>query len=209
MNLLEIYFAFTLGLVGSLHCLQMCGPIVLSYSLPLASHSRGRQMAAHLAYNLGRITTYAALGAVAGSAGAAVGLMGRLAGIEHVAAMVAGSLMIVAGIFMSGLIPRGQLARLYSFRPASRIAKAIGRPMQSPTAASKFTMGLALGFLPCGLIYAALLKAVFDAKRVPLRLLGRIGDYREYHRPDFASVEATVKPSTELKSFDFLYTSNE
>jgi sulfite exporter TauE/SafE len=163
MNLLEVYFAFTLGLVGSLHCVQMCGPIVLSYSLPLASHSRGRQMAAHLAYNLGRTTTYAALGAVAGSAGAAVGLMGRLAGIEHVAAMVAGSLMIVAGIFMSGLIPRGQLARLYSFRPASWIAKAIGRPMQSPTAASKFTMGLALGFLPCGLIYAALLKAMETA----------------------------------------------
>ncbi|MFH1732866.1 MAG: hypothetical protein ABIF82_14610 [Planctomycetota bacterium] len=52
---------------------------------------------------------------------------------------------------------------------------------------------------------AALLKAVFDAKRVPLRLLGRIGDYREYHRPDFASVEDTVKPSTELKSFDFYF----
>jgi len=52
---------------------------------------------------------------------------------------------------------------------------------------------------------AALLKAVFDAKRVPLQLLGRIGDYREYHRPDFVSVEATVKPSTELKSFDFYF----
>ena len=52
---------------------------------------------------------------------------------------------------------------------------------------------------------AALLKAVFDAKRVPLRLLGRIGDYREYHRPDFASVEDTVKASTELKPFNFYF----
>ena len=71
--------------------------------------------------------------------------------------------MIVAGILMSGWIPRGQLARIFSFRPASRIAKAIGRPMQSPTAGSKFSMGLLLGFLPCGLVYAALLKAVETA----------------------------------------------
>jgi predicted nucleotidyltransferase component of viral defense system len=52
---------------------------------------------------------------------------------------------------------------------------------------------------------SSLLKNVFEAKRVPLALIGRIGQYREYHRPDFASVQATVKPNTRLKDFDFYF----
>ena len=163
MASLDLYFAFTLGLVGSLHCVQMCGPIVLAYSLPLASHSRGRQMAAHLSYNFGRITTYALLGAVAGSLGAAVGLVGKLSGIEHVVTIVVGILMIFAGLLMSGWIPQGRLAGIFTFKPASKISGAIGRLMKSPTAKSKIFMGLLLGFLPCGLIYAALLKAIETA----------------------------------------------
>jgi len=50
-----------------------------------------------------------------------------------------------------------------------------------------------------------LLKSIFEAKKVPLSLIGQIGQYREYHRPDFASVEATVKPNTELETFDFYF----
>lgn len=50
-----------------------------------------------------------------------------------------------------------------------------------------------------------LLRNIFEAKRVPLALIGRIGKYREYHRPDFASVQATVKPNTKLKDFDFYF----
>lgn len=50
-----------------------------------------------------------------------------------------------------------------------------------------------------------LLENIFDAKKVPLSLIGRIGDYREYHRPDFVSVQATVKPNRRLKDFDFYF----
>ncbi len=163
MSLNELYFAFTLGLIGSLHCVQMCGPIVLAYSLPLVSHPRGPQMVAHLSYNLGRTTTYTALGAAAGLAGQAMGLVGKLAGVEHIMTIVAGCLMILAGLLMSGWLPRGRLAAIFTFRPASAISQAVGRLMKSPTAGSKFSMGLLLGFLPCGLIYAALLKAAETA----------------------------------------------
>ena len=51
----------------------------------------------------------------------------------------------------------------------------------------------------------ALLRNIFEAKKVPLWLIGNIKEHREYHRPDFTSVEATVKPNRKLKDFDFYF----
>ena len=51
----------------------------------------------------------------------------------------------------------------------------------------------------------SLLKNIFEAKKVPLSLIGEIKRYREYHRPDYISVEATAKPSIKLKTFDFYF----
>jgi len=48
-----------------------------------------------------------------------------------------------------------------------------------------------------------LLREIFRAKRVPLELLKRIGNYREFHRDDFVAVKDTVKPGVQLRSFDF------
>ena len=86
MTPVEFSLVFVLGLVGSLHCLQMCGPIVLAYSLPLDRARAGR---AHLQYNAGRILTYVALGAVAGAAGRGIGLLGQMAGLASGARVVA------------------------------------------------------------------------------------------------------------------------
>ena len=72
---LELGLMFALGLVGSLHCVQMCGPIVLAFSLPL---NRPDALRANLGYNAGRILTYAFLGALAGSVGGGIGMLGRL-----------------------------------------------------------------------------------------------------------------------------------
>jgi sulfite exporter TauE/SafE len=156
----EFYLIFALGLVSSLHCMQMCGPIVLSYSLPLSKHSRKQQFFAHLSYNTGRLVTYAMLGAVAGLAGGTIGLIGRLAGLENIAAIVGGALMVVAGLLMLDLLPSRNLRRVDPLGALSRFLKPIGCRIASPTIFSKFSLGLLLGFLPCGLIYAALLRAI-------------------------------------------------
>jgi len=156
MTPLEFSIVFALGLAGSLHCVGMCGPIVLSYSVGL----RGPRPAAHAAYNAGRILTYMALGAVAGTAGRAIGLLGRLAGLASAARILAGAAMIVAGVLMMGLIPANSLVRIGSPGLTRRYSQFIGRLILGPGAASKFALGLILGFLPCGLIYAALLKAL-------------------------------------------------
>jgi hypothetical protein len=50
-----------------------------------------------------------------------------------------------------------------------------------------------------------LLENIFAAKKVPLRLIGKIPEYREFHRPDFASVKDTMKEGMELKDFDFYF----
>jgi predicted nucleotidyltransferase component of viral defense system len=50
-----------------------------------------------------------------------------------------------------------------------------------------------------------LLKCIFRAKKVPLKLIGEIGNYREFHRQDFDSVKDTVKPGIKLKDFDYYF----
>jgi len=156
MTFLEFTAIFALGLAGSLHCLGMCGPIVLSYSVAL----RGPRPAAHLAYNSGRILTYMLLGAVAGTAGRAIAIVGKLAGLASGARIFAGAAMIVAGIAMIGLLPSNSLVKISRRSVGKRLMQSIGRLILGPAVRSKFTLGLVLGFLPCGLIYAALLKAL-------------------------------------------------
>jgi len=96
----ELSVVFILGLVSSLHCVQMCGPIVLAYSL---SANQGTLRSAkfflgHLAYNSGRILTYALLGALAGLTGKAIGLVGKITGITSALALFGGGIMLLAGI---------------------------------------------------------------------------------------------------------------
>jgi len=156
MTPLEFSVIFGLGVAGSLHCVGMCGPIVLSYSLGL----RGPRLTAHAAYNAGRILTYMALGSVAGAAGHAIGLLGRLAGLAAGTRIVAGAAMIVAGVLMIGLIPSNSLVQIQKRGLTRRFSQSIGRLILGPQPGSKFFLGVLLGFLPCGLIYAALLKAL-------------------------------------------------
>ena len=155
---MDLWFALALGLLGSLHCVQMCGPLVLSAALPITHLTRGRQVMAQVAYNLGRLTTYAVLGAAAGALGSAVGVLGRLAGIRHGAMFAGGVLLIAVAASLAGLRP-GRLTTVGPFRHASAWSRFVARLMTSPAASTRFVMGLVLGLLPCGLVYGALVKA--------------------------------------------------
>lgn len=157
MTALEFSIPFGLGLVSSLHCTQMCGPLVLAYSTPIQGARRGG-LTAHLSYNLGRLFTYSLLGAAAGFAGGGIAALGRLAGVEKTAAIVAGIAMIIAAILMAGWLPKSTLVQLGS--GPSWISRTAGRLLRSAEPVHKFALGLVLGLLPCGLIYAALLKAM-------------------------------------------------
>jgi len=153
MTLLDLSLPLGLGLASSLHCSQMCGPLVLAYSL-----GSGGGVRSHVFYNLGRITTYSLLGATAAVVGNMVGMVGKLAGIEQAAALVAGGLMLIAGCLTAGFIPNSGLVQIGGV--SSFFSKTVGRLITSPYPGSKLALGALLGFLPCGLVYAALLKAM-------------------------------------------------
>lgn len=143
----DLPLVFALSLVASLHCAQMCGPIVVSLSLTDPTRTSA------LAYNAGRILTYSILGALAGLIGKSFALLGHLAGIEEAAALICGTLMILAGVIMFGALRSPQLIQIAPIRGAVKLLKRPGR-------AARFGLGTLLGFLPCGLIYAALLKSI-------------------------------------------------
>jgi len=147
------------GFVSSLHCVQMCGPIVLTYSVAANTGAARRSLLVlHLAYNFGRTLTYMLLGAIAGLAGGTMGFFGRLAGVENIAAIVAGIAMVLAGLTLFGLSPG--LKSWRGFALPARLLRLAGKLMSSTSIASKLMLGLLMGFLPCGLVYAVLMKAV-------------------------------------------------
>jgi uncharacterized protein len=153
----DIWVAFGIGFVGSIHCAQMCGPIVLSYSV--ASPSSPRRLALlHTCYNLGRIVTYTVLGAAAGAAGGMFGSAANLVGVEKGAMLAAGILMMVGG-----LLQFGKLLRITGRGFSERLFGGAGKLINSPSPLSKFGLGLLLGLLPCGLLWAAIVKAAGTA----------------------------------------------
>ena len=166
MTPLEFSLVFALGLAASLHCVQMCGPIVISYSVSLARYGvfKREMMLAHLCYNGGRIVTYATLGALAGAAGSGIGMLGKLAGLAQAARLLSGAAMIVTGILLLRVLPRKVLVQVERRGVTALFSRSIGRLLVSSRALGKFGLGLLLGFLPCGLVYGALLKAVETAR---------------------------------------------
>lgn len=133
---------FVLGLAGSLHCVGMCGPLALA-----VGWNAPRPVAAQVLYHLGRVVTYAVLGAVAGLAG---GFVSDLARYEKAGALVAGALMIVAAVFQA----KPQAVPLVAIKGAAEAARKLKLAPHR-----RFLSGLMMGLLPCGMVYAALLAA--------------------------------------------------
>ena len=145
-----------LGLLGSVgHCVGMCSPFVLFVSRRYGRPEGGRRtaFAAQLWYTAGRIVTYAVLGALAGALGGVVELAGALVGLQRAAAVVAGGVLVVwALVALSDLVPGLDSGGSLFARVAGGLK---GRVPGHP-----FATGLFLGFLPCGLLYSAVIAAV-------------------------------------------------
>lgn len=143
------------GLVGSVsHCVGMCSPFVLivarRFGGPDGRHS---PWAAQLWYAGGRVLTYAGLGAIAGAFGGAVEFTGALVGVQRAAAIGAGLALI--GFAVASLSSRTFIGGAHG-RWFARVSGALGGRMP----AHPLTVGLLLGLLPCGLLYAAVAGAV-------------------------------------------------
>lgn len=156
---------FVAGLAGGAgHCVAMCGPIVASLGLAAAPGTGTLAVAARtLPYHLGRVTTYGLLGAVMGLTGSFVNVAGRLAGASDAIAVLAGALMLLFGLGATGV--SGPLDRLTAGWTARLTGTA--RSLLAGGGGSLYPLGLALGLLPCGLSWTALLGAAATGGPVP------------------------------------------
>ena len=148
--------ALLLGFVGSGHCLGMCGGIAAALGQVNAPEAGRSPLVASLLYSLGRITSYATFGALAGQLG---GTINSIVGLGPTFRVLAGILIIGFGIHTVGWhigIDRIEKAGLAVWR---RISPLIGRVGPPDRIWKLFTLGALWGWLPCGLVYSALAAA--------------------------------------------------
>ena len=148
-----LWAGFFFGLLGSFHCVGMCGAIALA--LPGADGPRGRYLAGRVLYNLGRVTTYAALGAAAGLLGQGL----RLAGWQQSLSLLSGGLILLLVV-----LPERWLGRAAAFLDLdvvlTKVKNRLAYFYQQPSLSALYTTGLLNGLLPCGLVYLALAGAI-------------------------------------------------
>ncbi|MFB6268023.1 MAG: sulfite exporter TauE/SafE family protein [Halodesulfurarchaeum sp.] len=169
LTALELAIFFAVGLLGGAHCLGMCGPLVTLYSERMAGGGRGpstRVLGQHLLLNLGRATSYAAIGAVMGGLGA---LVFNTATVVEAAEAVRGVVGIGVGLFVIG-VGSGYTVRGRSTEAASIgiLGSAFGKVYSTITGRVDslvngpgiFGLGMLHGFLPCPILYPAYLYAL-------------------------------------------------
>ena len=151
----EVWLAFLAGVAGSTHCIGMCGGIVAAIALHARDANPGARRLILLAYNVGRIGTYTLLGVIAGFMGATLDVLTMKSAANWVFA--AANLFV----FLAGLVSFLQISSFSLFSLEStdgRFFSGVLRWAVSDASLFRaFILGLVLGFLPCGLVYAPLI----------------------------------------------------
>jgi sulfite exporter TauE/SafE len=150
--LLYLSTGFTIGFG---HCIGMCGPIVVSFTLNLKEKSI---LVPQLLYHLGRIITYAILGGVVAAAGSLTMVAANIESIQKGVMIFSGALIMLMGLAMAGWIPLGKVFGDHS-TPGGIISKGFAKLLKVKSTIVYLPLGLLLGLLPCGPVYTALLGA--------------------------------------------------
>ncbi len=158
-----LVLAFVVGFFSAAHCLGMCGSIMGALTLSLPSEVRGgagRFLLFVVLYNLGRILTYVFMGVAVGFTGQQLGGALEGEGWRQAASVVAAVTIILIGLYLTGWVPiLRNMDRLGG--GLWKLLEPYGRkllPVRTPQAA--FFSGLVWGWLPCGLVYYALILAL-------------------------------------------------
>ncbi|ALJ05053.1 hypothetical protein APS56_07900 [Pseudalgibacter alginicilyticus] len=145
--------AFLLGLLGSFHCVGMCGPI--AFMLPVDRKNSLKKVSQIAIYHLGRLLSYSILGLIFGLVGKSLSLFG----FQQQLSIGIGILMILVV-----LIPQKTFTNYNFSKPIykliSKVKSALGSALKKKTADTFLTIGFLNGFLPCGLVYMAVFAAV-------------------------------------------------
>lgn len=141
--------------IGFGHCIGMCGPLVISFSLSLKQRN---PFIPHLLYHCGRTLTYGLLGGVTGATGSLAIVAANIAVIQTAAMFIAGAVIIVMGLAMGQWIPRSRIFEV-NCSPGGVFSGIFKKISHGPSVLMYLPMGLVLGLLPCGPVYTALLGA--------------------------------------------------
>ncbi|MCF1422327.1 sulfite exporter TauE/SafE family protein [Mangrovimonas futianensis] len=151
-----LWSAFIFGLLGSFHCVGMCGPI--AFMLPVDRTNSFRKVSQITTYHIGRLLAYALIGLMFGLVGKGLYLFG----FQQQLSIVIGAAMIVLV-----LIPAHKLNRFKISQPIyqliSKVKSALGKSLKKKTADTFLTIGFLNGFLPCGLVYMAVFGSLVSA----------------------------------------------
>lgn len=147
------YSAFILGLLGSFHCIGMCGPIAMV--LPVQNEKPFPRLLKIFLYHFGRILAY-------GTIGLAFGLLGKglfLSGFQQRLSILIGIIMILYILIPATMFSKFKITPpLYSF--IGKLKSGLGKRLKNKSYVSLFTIGFFNGYLPCGMVYMALVGAI-------------------------------------------------
>ncbi len=148
-----ILSAIVLGLMGSLHCVGMCGPI--AFMLPVDRDNNLKKLFQIAVYHFGRLLAYSSMGVVFGFLGKGLYVFG----IQQKLSIIVGLLMIIIVLIPKKTFNKYNLSKPI-YRILSKVKTNLGKALQKKTADTFLTIGFLNGFLPCGLVYMALIGAI-------------------------------------------------
>jgi len=160
----SLFSLFLVGLLGGTHCVGMCGGIVAAISLQLPG--QGTRFSYHFAYNAGRILSYAVAGGIAGAVGATTLLLKGFWPVQLVLYGVANVMLVALGLYLAGIwqaVTRIERLGGLLWQRLQPFSKHL-LPVRNPARA--FALGVLWGWLPCGLVYSALISALASGSAV-------------------------------------------
>ena len=143
-----LWSAVIFGLLGSFHCVGMCGPI--AFMLPVDRTNSTKKVFQIFTYHFGRILAYSLIGLVFGIVGKGLYIFG----LQQQLSIAIGILMIVVVLIPTRIFNRYNFSKPI-FKLISKVKSALGQAFKKKTADTFLTIGFLNGFLPCGLVYMA------------------------------------------------------
>ncbi len=145
--------ALVFGLLGSFHCIGMCGPI--AFMLPVDRSNNFKKTSQIFLYHLGRIFTYSLIGLLFGLLGKSFNLFG----FQQQLSIIVGVLMIAVILIPNKTFNKYNFSKPL-FKVISKVKTALGKELKKKSSDTFLTIGFLNGFLPCGLVYMALFGAL-------------------------------------------------
>ena len=145
--------AIVFGLLGSFHCIGMCGPI--AFMLPVDRTSQLKRVVQIAVYHLGRMIAYGVLGLLFGLLGKGFNFFG----FQQYLSIIIGLIMIVVVVLPTNVVNKFSIIKPI-YKLLSGVKNRLGQELKKKRTDTLFTIGFLNGFLPCGLVYMAIFASI-------------------------------------------------